>query len=122
MRHRAGEAASPELIARVLRKGRTIAYASEGTEELRYLDYMNANANVGGGDCTHIILRTDARRIEVLEEFLHGTQWKAQVIQRLGFPLFEVHVKEFMLRHRRLLGLSDEEVAVLNDLLSSSRP
>src|SRR5438045_9653270 len=37
--------ASPELLDKIRSKGRTILYAKEGSEELRYLRRMRANAN-----------------------------------------------------------------------------
>jgi len=114
---RGTEAASKELIESVAGKGRTISYARPGSDELRYLDAMRANANVGGDKLTHILLREDPRKIEVLEEFLHGTQQRAGIIDRLGADGAEVHVKEFMIRHQRLLGLSPEDVKVLQQMI-----
>jgi hypothetical protein len=73
-RLRAVEPASEHLLAAVRSKGRAIGFALPGSDELRYLDYMRANANVGGEKLTHILLRQDPRKAEVLEEFLHGTQ------------------------------------------------
>ena len=47
--------------------------AQPGSEELRYPDYMDAEANVGGSDMTHILVREDPGKAALLEEFLHGT-------------------------------------------------
>ena len=58
-----------ELISKIRGKGRTIQFAEEDSEEFRYLNDMGADANVGGEALFDIILRIDARRIEVLEEF-----------------------------------------------------
>src|SRR5207302_6678275 len=69
---RGKELATGDFLEAIRRKGRHITFASPGSEELRYLDWMKANANVGGGRLTLILLREDARKIEVLEEFLHG--------------------------------------------------
>ena len=80
-------------------------------------DAFNANANVGGETMTHILLRQDATKIEVLEEFLHGTQLKAGIIGRLGLEGAEVQVKQFMINHAQLLGISSEDVQVLKQLL-----
>ena len=98
--------ASDELIERVRSKGRTIEFAASGSEEERYLDYMGANANAGGADLRHILLRPDPRLIEILEEFLHGTQMHCGVVDRLGINGAEAHVVDFMLRHRSLLHIS----------------
>lgn len=98
-------------------KGRTISYALPGSEELRYLDYMPANANVGGPKMTDILLRQDPTKVELLEEFLHGTQYRIGVIDRLGVQGAEIHVKEFMLRHLRLLGIPPEDAKILQQML-----
>jgi hypothetical protein len=107
------EAASEELIRLIQKHGRTITYADAGSEELRYLDSVGAEANVGGPALTHILLRAAPSKVALLEEFLHGTQWRLGLIQRLGVARAELAVKEFMLRHRRLLGIGDEDVAIL---------
>jgi hypothetical protein len=77
---------------------------------------MRANANVGGDDLTHIILRSDARHVEVLEEFLHGTQWRLGTVQRLGVDQAEVAVRQWMIRHRRLLGITDNDARILAEM------
>src|SRR2546423_12104441 len=43
---RGRERASQELLDAIRRKGRTIVFAQEGSEELRLLRYFDANANV----------------------------------------------------------------------------
>jgi hypothetical protein len=97
-----------------------IVIATQGSEELRFLDAFGANANAGGKDRTHLILRVDPRTIEVWEEFLHGTQDRLKIIARLGEVGAEIHVKEWMIRHRRLLRLADEDVAILRRLLGGA--
>ncbi len=114
---RGTELASEELLAAVGNKGRTITFAQAGSEEARYLNFMRANANVGGSELRSILLRPNATKIEVLEEFLHGTQHRLGIIDRLGMAGAEVHVKEFMIGHQRLLGLSPEDVKILQQLL-----
>ena len=74
---------------------------------------MEANANVGGEEMTHILLRQDPRKVEVLEEFLHGTQKRMGLIDRVGIDAAEDHVKYFMVRHQKLLGISPEDVEIL---------
>jgi len=62
-------------------------------------------------------LREDPRLLEVWEEFLHGTQFRAGIIKRMGETEAEIHVKQFMRLHARLIGLTGGDVAVLADLL-----
>lgn len=120
-----GEAlASRELIERMRSKGREIVIAGEGTDELRLLDFMGANANAGGEESTHIILRGGPRVIEVWEEFLHGTQVRCKInkrtTERTEVVRAEIHVKRFMIRHRRLIGISEGDAAILEALLAGS--
>ena len=110
------ECASPELLAAIKRQGRTVTTAQPGSEEMRYLDYMGAEANVGGAGMTHILVRENSGRAAVLEEFLHGTQAKLGIIDRLGTQGAEVHVKDFMIRHRIMLGLTVKDVDTLRTL------
>lgn len=110
------ERASPGLMASIRRHGRTIMVAQPGSDELRYLDYMGAEANVGGPGMTNILVKGNPGKAAVLEEFLHGTQSRLGVIDRLGPARAECHVKDFMIRHRSLLGLCDEDVEILRIL------
>ncbi|QDH71791.1 hypothetical protein FKV23_08710 [Lysobacter alkalisoli] len=80
---------------------------------------MQAEANVGGKSFTHILLRENPSKAAVLEEFLHGTQARIGVVDRLGtsgFGSAETHVKDFMIRHQSMLGLSSEDVVILKQL------
>lgn len=110
------ERASPELLAAIKQHGRTITVALPGSEEMRYLDYMGAEANVGGPGMTHILVRENPGKAAVLEEFLPGTQAKLGIIDRLGTRGAEVHVKDFMTRHRIMLGLTAEDAKTLRTL------
>ena len=92
-------------------------FAIAGSEERRLLRWFAANASVSGEDYRDIILQEDARKIEVLEEFLHGTQWRIGLIDRDGILAAEIQVKRFMMRHRWLLGISNEDAAVLEQML-----
>ena len=114
---RTTEPASMGLIQAVEGKGRTITYALPGSDEFRYLEKMGANANVGGPKMTDILLRQNPTKVEVLEEFLHGTQHRLGMIDKLGVHGAERHVKEFMLRHQRLLGISPEDANILRQML-----
>ncbi len=109
------ERASAELIDAV-RSRRTVEFAVEGSDELRYLDAIGAEANVGGAAVDHILLRADPSKAALLEEFLHGTQHSLGIIKRLGQSGAEWHVKDFMIRHARLLGLGAEDVRRLTIL------
>ncbi|MGF1717478.1 RHS repeat-associated core domain-containing protein [Photobacterium chitinilyticum] len=112
------EPASPELISAVSRK-RDVVIAQSDSEELRMLDYFGAEASVGGVDNTHILLRENPSKPALLEEFLHGTQVKLGITERLGtsgFGSAETHVKDFMIRHQSMLGLSDEDIKILQIL------
>jgi RHS repeat-associated protein len=109
------EKASLELLENVSKK-RTVQIAKEGSEDMRYLDYIGAEANVGGANMDHILLRPNPSKAAVLEEFLHGTQWKLGIIQKYGTGYAESHVKDFMIRHQKILGLSDADVQILKTL------
>jgi hypothetical protein len=112
------ERASDDLIASVAKR-RTVQIAAPGSEEMRYLDYMGAEANVGGENMTHILLRPNPSKAALLEEFLHGTQHRLGIIDQLGqsgLGSAETHVKDFMIRYSRFLGLSPEDVAILKQL------
>ena len=112
------ESASPELISAVSKK-RDVVIAQPGSEELRMLDYFGAEASVGGANNTHILLRENPSKAALLEEFLHGTQSKLGITDRLGtsgLGSSETHVKDFMIRHQKMLGLGDEDVQILQIL------
>ena len=66
---------------------------------------------------TDILLRQNPTKVEVLEEFLHGTQNRLGIVDKLGVRGAEIHVKEFMLRHQRLLGISAEDAKILEQML-----
>ena len=121
-RLRCDEPAAEGLLNTIRRKGRTIVIVREGSEERRLLERFNANANVGGEKLTHIILLSDARKVEALEEFLHGTQFKLGIIQREGLVYAETHVKRFMIRHAKLLRISSKDLDILWRMLGIERP
>ena len=111
--------ATPELIDAIRGHGRRITIAKPGSDELRMLDDVEAEAGVGGEDMRSIILRENPGKAATLEEFLHGTQMRIGIIDKLGgrgIGSAETHVKKFMIRHRRLLGLDDEDVGILQAL------
>ncbi|MBK6686024.1 MAG: hypothetical protein IPG45_16240 [Deltaproteobacteria bacterium] len=82
------------------------------------LEYFGAEASVGGEAMDHIILRANPSKPALLEEFLHPTQHRLGIVERLGQMGAEAHVKGFMIRHAQLLGLVEEDVAILQVLHS----
>jgi len=60
-----------------------------------------------------ITLPKEPTKIAALEEFLHGTQAKLGLIERLEA---EIEVKDFMLRHAKMLGLTENDCIVLQQL------
>lgn len=112
------EPASAELLAAVGRK-RALEIAQQGSEALRMLDYFGAEASVGGHLNSSILLRQTPSKAALLEEFLHGTQSRLGIVDRLGtkgLGSAETHVKDFMIRHHSMLGLSAEDVRILKIL------
>lgn len=99
------------------RKGRTFSIATQGSEDLRRLEAMNAQ---GGAIGDHITLRENARKITALEEFLHGTQRRLASFDDIPDSIAEVHVKDFMLRHARMLGLNENDLKALEWLKSNA--
>ncbi len=61
------------------------------------------------------------RRIEVLEEVLHSTQQRLGIIDELGFNGADIHVREFMIRHRKMLGIGEEDVNILKEMLENAK-
>lgn len=110
------ERASPELLDAMRGQGREIVFATEGSEELRYLDHVGAAGSSNGP--TSILLRENPSKSTALEEFLHGTQSRLGISERLEWnaSAIEAHVKDFMIRHQQMLGLSDEDVQILQVL------
>jgi hypothetical protein len=112
------EPASSELLTAIGNK-RALTIATAGSEELRMLDYFGAEASVGGVKNSSIILRQNPSKAAALEEFLHGTQSHLGIVDRLGtsgLGSAETHVKDFMIRHQSMLGLSAEDVRILQVL------
>lgn len=105
--------ASPELLNSMKAKGRTFVIAAEGSEELAYMEKMKVNALVRGEGSTEIWLKERPHKIAALEEFLHGSQAKHGWLTVMPEEIAEVKVKDFMLRHQRLLGLSENDCSVL---------
>ncbi len=111
------EKITPELVNAMNLKGRVVVVASQGSEDYKYLEAMNAEASTNTALPNHILIKYDANKSALLEEFLHGTQNKLGIVDELGPQGAEVHVKEFMLRHANMLGLNNpSDVKLLQQL------
>jgi RHS repeat-associated protein len=111
---RGGEMASDDLIRGVAGK-----YEVETVGKGHWLNKVWAESDNAMYSNGTVYLRPDARKIEVLEEFLHGTQDKLGLMDKLGYPGYEVHVKQFMLRHQKMLGIGDADASVLRQMLQN---
>ena len=116
LRHLELQPASEDLLASIGKKGREIVVAAPNSEDYRYLLSQGADASTGKADMMHILMKKHPSKIAALEEFLHGTQKRIGVFDRLGLEISEVKVKDFMLRHSRLLQLSENDLTVLRAL------
>jgi len=111
------ERASQSLLDAIGRK-REITWATPGSGAERYLNMRAAEAAAFPPDPA-ILLRSNPSKAAALEEFLHGTQSRIGVIERLGksgFGSAETHVKNFMIRHQNMLGLGTEDVQRIQKL------
>jgi hypothetical protein len=55
-----------------------------------------------------LLIKETASHSALLEEFLHNTQLKSGLLEKYGsHQALEVHVKDFMLRHAKMLGLDN---------------
>ncbi len=102
--------ATADLLKAMERKGRTFSIATEGSEDLRRLQQAGAQ---GGALGDHITLMENPRKITALEEFLHGTQRRLPSFAEVPDQIAEVHVKNFMMRHAKLLGLDQNDLEAL---------
>lgn len=110
------ERASQQLLDAVGTK-RAVTWATPGSDAERFLNLRGAEAAVFGLE--DILLRPNPSKAAVLEEFLHGTQHRLGVVDRLGtngFGSAETHVKDFMIRHQNMLGLSSEDIRRIQTL------
>jgi hypothetical protein len=114
------EPASVELIQKVMQRRRVII-ARPGSDDLANLDSpcVMAEASCNDHDYQHIIIRENPSKAALLEEFLHGTQQRLGIIDKLGRGGAEYHVKDFMIHHKKLLGLGAEDVEILKILMDA---
>jgi hypothetical protein len=106
-----------EALLKAVESKREVVYAEPGSDDERYLNYTGSLGATGGPDCMQITLRQNPRKITVLEEFLHGTQWKLGIIRNVGIRKAEVHVKDFMCRQSQCLKLCSNDVEILGELM-----
>lgn len=112
---RATEPAGQALLDKLTARG----YEIDQSEEIQeYLD--NRKANAATFSQKDLLLRSDVRKIEVIEEYLHNVQRRVGLTDRLSPWELEVHVKEFMVRHRALLVIADADVEWLNRWLAAA--
>lgn len=95
---------------------------------MKIIDFGEWKAEMvnAGYDGSKIQIRRDARHIEILEELLHSMQDRITAKARLNqealphwepYPIYEIHVKDFMIRHRRILKITDEDAEVLRQMI-----
>jgi hypothetical protein len=116
-----GEARTSELADRALldklqRRGFTI---DQSAEVQAYLDYRRAHAATFLEK--DLLIRPDARKIEVLEEYLHNVQRDIGLTEWMTPAQMEIHVKDFMLRHQKMLMISEEDAQWLKNWLEKAK-
>ena len=113
---RATELVNPALLRKLEARG----YLIDQSDEIQwYLDYRQANAATFLQ--RDLLLRPDARTVEVLEEYLHNVQRQTGLTEKMTPWELEIHVKEFMLRHRKLLHISKADAAWIENWLETAR-
>ncbi len=112
---RGAEVTSSQLLQAITRKGRTLQIARAGSSERRLLRELKANGAVQGTGFNNIVLREEPRKVEVLEMFLRGTLARIQQRKNGVAGADEVKVRRFMRRHRRLLGITEQDTGLLGD-------
>jgi hypothetical protein len=113
---RATEPADPTLLDKLRARGFTI---DQTAEIQRYLDYRKVNAATFLEK--DLLLLPDPRKIEVLEEYLHNVQDDIGLLEKMTPAQLEIHVKHFMVRHQKLLGISEADAHWLRNWLDKAR-
>lgn len=118
LQHLEYQKATPELIQAVESKGRTVSIGAPGSPLWDHLEAVGAEAKVTYPGCMDIVMRQGAKKAALLEEFLHGTQAKIGIFDspEIPYQFAEIHVKDFMVRHSRLLGLNENDLVLLKEL------
>lgn len=104
---RAHDPVDPKLLESLRKRGYDI---DQSAEAVRYLDARGANAATFGNK--DILARPDARHVEIVEEYLHNVQRQIGLTDRLtpgATGGLEIHAKDFMVRHHRMLGISQRD-------------
>ena len=115
----AGTRACELVDAALLEKLRARGFTIDQSAEIQsYLDYRRANAATFLEK--DLLLRPDPRRIEVLEEYLHNVQKDIGLLEKLTPTQMEIHVKMFMLRHQKMLGISEADAQWLRNWLDKA--
>jgi len=111
------EPATQELINSISDKGRTIRYVQPGTDEHRYFEMFGIEANAGGPELKDILLRENPSKPALLEEFVHGIQVDVGMEQSSeNLSWREYHAKDFLVRHKDMMGIGAEDVQLLEHL------
>lgn len=113
---RGTELAEERLLDKLRARGCTV---DQSAETQRYLDYRRANAATFLEK--DLLLRPDARKIEVLEEYLHNVQRDIGLMDKMTPAQLEIHVKDFMLRHSRMLAISVADAQWLTTWLDKAQ-
>lgn len=118
LKHLEFEPISSDLVHAMEQKGRRIHLAEPGSEEWLNLEKGGCSAKVVYPFCNEIFAKQGGPRVSLIEEFLHGTQQKLGILDDPFLPnqFPEIHVKDFMLRHARMLGLKENDVILLEEL------
>jgi hypothetical protein len=110
------QAASSDLIDSVSSK-RNLFVAQAGSDDLRFLEIVGADAAAGGPGNLSIIVRGEQpQKLTLIEEFLHGTQSKIWGDPDTGVATTafrEWHVRDFMYRHQSMFAWDADELSVL---------
>lgn len=119
LRHLKLTKAEPELIDAMRSKGRELKIIEPGTADRGRLGGLGKEAAVLiSTDMPDLLqLKVGAPKIAALEEFLHGTQFRNPYLSELPIAIREIHVKDFMIRHQKMLGLSENDLSVLRVLM-----
>lgn len=103
--------AEPDLLKTMAKNARReVTLVEPGSDMDRYMTFMNAS---GLADGTKIFLKPGTTKIATLEEYLHGTQFLHGWRGKIPDEILEVKVKDFMIRHHKLLGLEPGDVDYL---------
>ena len=113
---RTTELADAALLKKLEERGFSI---DQSAETRRYLDSRKANAATFLEK--DLLLRPDARKVEVLEEYLHNVQKDIGLMDKMTPAQLEFHVKEFMLRHQKMLGISDADAQWLKNWFDTAK-